>query len=322
MAKNEYAYAVARIRARELRLLSASFLDQLLSAPDSDGCLKLLREKGWGEKDTDSPEEMLSCERRRIWELMDELVEDSSVFHVFLYGNDFHNLKAAIKESFRKTSFPGIYVGHGTLSSEEIKEAVANNRFQELPERMREPAREAYQTLLHTHDGQLCDVILDRAALEAIYQAGKESGDEFLALYGELTVASADIKTAFRAVRTGKSEEFLRRALVPCDTLKLPELILASKEGLPGLAAYLETTSYREGAKELLSSPSAFERWCDNLLMRRIRPQLSQPFGLGPLAAYILARENEIKSVRIILSGKRNGLSEDSIRERIRETYV
>ena len=69
-------------------------------------------------------------------------------------------------------------------------------------------------------------------------------------------------------------------------------------------------------------SLSAFERWCDNLMIRRIRPQLHNAFGLGPLAAYILARENEIKSVRIVLSGKKNELPEESIRERVRETYV
>ena len=38
--------------------------------------------------------------------------------------------------------------------------------------------------------------------------------------------------------------------------------------------------------------------------------------------AYVLARENEIKTVRIILSGKQNGFSEESIRERVREMYV
>ncbi|MEG7530278.1 MAG: V-type ATPase subunit, partial [Hungatella sp.] len=69
-------------------------------------------------------------------------------------------------------------------------------------------------------------------------------------------------------------------------------------------------------------SPSAFERWCDNLLIRRIRPQLTNSFGIGPLAAYILARENEMKSVRIVLSGKLNHLPEHTIRERIREMYV
>ena len=32
---------------------------------------------------------------RETWELLADLVEDMSVFNTFLYGNDFHNLKAA-----------------------------------------------------------------------------------------------------------------------------------------------------------------------------------------------------------------------------------
>ena len=35
-----------------------------------------------------------------------------------------------------------------------------------------------------------------------------------------------------------------------------------------------------------------------------------------------IARENEIKTVRIILTCKQNGLSEDSIRGKVREMYV
>ena len=320
--KNDYAYAVARIRSKELKLLSASFLEQLLSAPDCESCLKLLAEKGWGNGSFERPEEMLSIEENKIWELMEDLVKDTSVFHVFLYKNDYHNLKAAIKELHHRNGFPGIYLRHGTVSPETIQKAVAENHFGDLPEAMQAPAKEAYTALLHTHDGHLCDVILDRAALEAVYQAGKASGNEFLSLYGELTVASADLKTAFRSSRTGKNRDFLTRALVPCDTLNITELIQAAMEGTDAIGKYLEKTPYREAASQLNHSPSAFERWCDNLLIKKIRPQLHEPFGLGPLVAYILARENEIKSVRIILFGKRNQLSEESIRERVRETYV
>jgi V/A-type H+-transporting ATPase subunit C len=49
---------------------------------------------------------------------------------------------------------------------------------------------------------------------------------------------------------------------------------------------------------------------------------LYHPFTIGPLAAYILARESEIRSVRIILTGKANDMPEETIRERIRKTYV
>ena len=69
-------------------------------------------------------------------------------------------------------------------------------------------------------------------------------------------------------------------------------------------------------------SPSAFERWCDNRLIETIRPQKMNSVSLGPVVAYYLARENEIKMARILLTAKANGFSEDSIRERVREMYV
>ena len=43
---------------------------------------------------------------------------------------------------------------------------------------------------------------------------------------------------------------------------------------------------------------------------------------MGPGLGYLIARENEIKTVRIILTGKQNGFSDDAVRERIREMYV
>ena len=77
-----------------------------------------------------------------------------------------------------------------------------------------------------------------------------------------------------------------------------------------------------DGAQALKESPSAFERWCDNQLIETIKPQKYNPFTAGPLVAYVLAKENEIKTVRIILTARLNGLEEEQIRERIREMYV
>ena len=321
MADNQYLYEVARIRTKELSLLSADFFEQLLSAPDYETCIRLLKEKGWegGQNDW---EEMLARERRKTWELMEELLGDTSVFNVFLYANDYSNLKAAVKSCRHRTELSNIYIEQGTVSADTIRKALSENRFEELPEAMQAPAREAQKVLLQTGDGQLCDILIDRAALEAIYKAGKDSGDPFLMLYAELTVACADIKTAVRACRTGKDRGFLMRALASCDSLDKDRLADAAAEGEEAVAKYLDTTEYHEGAAVMKESLSAFERWCDNLLIRRIRPQLYNAFGLGPLAAYVLARESEIKSVRIVLSGKKNQLPEQSIRERVRETYV
>lgn len=322
MAENQYIYAVARVRSREQSLLTEAFFSQLVQAADYNACMRLLKEKGWGAETALDPEDMLAAQREKTWSFLKEIVGDTSIFNVFLYGNDYHNLKAAIKEAYTGKDFPDLYMKEGAVDYRVIRKAAAENDFQALPEGMRGCAAEAAKVLAHTGDGQLCDVIIDQGALTAIRQAGEASGDDFLKLYGELTAAAGDIRIAVRAARTGKDEAFLGRALADCRTLNKEELIRAAAKGEAAVADYLEKTEYREAAGELRKSVRAFEIWCDNLLMRRIRPQIHNPFGLGPLAAYILARENEGKMVRIILSGKRNGLGEDVIRERMRETYV
>ncbi|MBO1722799.1 V-type ATPase subunit, partial [Extibacter sp. GGCC_0201] len=74
--------------------------------------------------------------------------------------------------------------------------------WQALPANMRAAAEEAYETFLHTRDGQLCDIIVDRAALEAIYAEGEKAADPVIRAYAESTVAVADIKIAVRSQKT------------------------------------------------------------------------------------------------------------------------
>ena len=56
--------------------------------------------------------------------------------------------------------------------------------------------------------------------------------------------------------------------------------------------------------------------------MKLMKTQKTNPFTIGPLVAYLLARETEIKAVRLILSGKRNRLDDRIVKERLRDLYV
>lgn len=323
MAKPDYIYAVARIRAKELLCFGSPAMEQLMACKTYEECLRMLNEKGWGDGSAGQiPESLLDGERNKTWEQLRELVEDMSVFDVFLYANDYHNLKAAIKENYAPSHGADIYSSNGTIDPAVFRQAADEHDFSVLPAGMRDAAEEAMSVLRETGDGQLCDIIIDKAALNAILQAGKASGDPLLAFYAEHTVATANIKTAVRCQKTGKSLDFIRRALAECDTLDVSLLTQASVESFDAIIAYLNTTEYSGAAEALTQSASAFERWCDNRLIEKIRPQKYETSTIGPLAAWLLARENEIKTVRILLSGKRNGLSDDAIRERLREMYV
>jgi V/A-type H+-transporting ATPase subunit C len=322
MADKQYTYAVARIRAKELTLLSKSDVEQLMNCKSEKECLRLLADKGWGKSGEENAEQLLANEREKTWQLMSELVEDMSEFNTFLYNNDFHNLKAAIKQVYTNSNSNNIYLYNSTIKPELVYNAVKEHNFSLLPDYMRACADEAYQVLLHTGDSQLCDIIIDKAALETIYKKGKESGNELLSEYAELFVASADINIAIRSCKTGKSKAFLERAFAECETLNIHSLLNATLSGEEAIYEYLQVTVYSDAILEIKESQSAFERWRDNLIMKHIRPQKYNSFSLSPLAAYILARENEIKTVRILLSGKRNDIADNSIRERLRDMYV
>ena len=319
----QYTYAVARIRALEVSLFSDSTIDQLIACQNYDQALQFLEEKGWGDAESSGDaEKILTREEEKTWEVVKELSIGMEHFDVLSYPKLFHNLKAAVKEVCTGDKNRHIYYEDVRIPGEEMRKIVEDRDFGKLPDSMRIAGEEAYETLLHTGDGQLCDVIIDRAALDAIRAAGERSKEEIVRQYAESTVAVADIRIAVRACKTGKSSDFMKKAMAECDTLDKERLIHAAVSGMDQIMSYLAETKYVDGAQALAESASAFERWCDNQIMETIRPQLYNSFSLGPLVAYVLARENEIKTVRIILTGKRSGLPEEFIRERAREMYV
>ncbi|MFQ9515716.1 MAG: V-type ATPase subunit [Eubacterium sp.] len=321
--EKEYTYGVARIRALESTLFSEDGINQLMQCKDYGECMNFLRDRGWGNGNPDQTlEEMLEDEHRKIWKILDEIVEDKNECKILTVNNEFHNLKAAIKSVCTGQKNEKIFISNCSLNPEFLKECIKQGNFSSLPDDMSEAAKEATEILLQTGDGQLCDVIIDRAALEAVKKAGRESDNELIRKYADVQVTIADIKIAVRCAWAGKDSQFVQKALVSCDGISVRELSLAVESGLEGVCNYLENTGFGEAVKALKKSKSVFECWCDNKIIEDIKPQKYNSFTLGPIVAYVLARENEIKTVKIILSGKLNGFDNEFIRERVRVMYA
>ena len=157
MSDTKYTYAVARIRALEVSLFSSSTIEQLIACKDMESCLRFLSEHGWGGVDTAmDADAILTREQEKIWETIGEMQVDMNVFDVLSYPNWFHNLKAAVKAVCTGRSGANIYFEGTPISKDEMIRIVREKDFQALPENMREAAREAVDTLLHSGDGQLC----------------------------------------------------------------------------------------------------------------------------------------------------------------------
>ncbi len=318
----DYTFAVARIRAKELSLLSDSDISTLMSSKTYNECINMLADKGWNTEDFSDYEDILENQEDTLWQLMSELADDLSEFNVFFYQKDYQNLKASIKAVITNSDTEGLFFNSGSISAKKIYEAVKNKDYNSLPEHLQKCAEIATTTLLQTRDGQLCDIIIDQYALTQIYNQGINSNSEIIKLYAETFVSVANIKTAVRCNKTGKSLNFIKQALAQCSSLNIDMLAKSAAMNIEEIYNYLMITEYKGAVDALKQSASAFEIWCDNMLTKSMQPQKWEPFTIGPLVAYILAKENEIKTVRIILSAKLNNLDSQIIKERLRKMYV
>ena len=65
-----------------------------------------------------------------------------------------------------------------------------------------------------------------------------------------------------------------------------------------------------------------FERYIENVFIECAKDQKRKIFGLDPIVAFIVAKENEATAIRMVMTGKLNKLSADQIRGRLRELYA
>ena len=323
MGDLNYVYAVARVRVKEKSLLTNADVAQMCGMRDADAVLAYLTDKGWGKPgERMGTEQMLAAEEEKALAALKELGAGKEVLEDLSLPKMYHNLKAGIKATCTGTENPLAFYQNVEPSEKSLTRILAAKDWKALPEHMRPAAERAMEVMLRTHDGQMCDIIIDRACLDAMAAAGEKSPHEILRTYLQEQVAVANIRTAVRGARVGKSLAFFKEALAPVKGLSANRLAVTAAESVEALLGYLSGTAYAGAAEAIAVSPSAFERWCDDKIMESIRPQRRNAFSIGPVVAYYLARQNEIRTARILLTAKANGFPESAIRNRVREMYV
>lgn len=318
----DFVFQVARIRGLENSLLTKENFIEMSHLKSKDAVLSFLREKNIGNENDRNIESILLSERKNLWDLIDELVPDKELFKVFRMSNDYHNIKACIKEFILGANVENIYITDAIINVDIIKESIKNNNFNLLPDDIANGLKDIIDLFLKTKDSQLLDVMIDKMSLDAIYREGKNSTFPFIRDYVETFVNVSDIKIAVRAAQMKKSRDFLEKALSPCENLQINKLIDAAVSSIDDVSAYLEVTDYADAATAIKKSNTEFEKWCDDIIISKIQDMKYESFGIGPICAYIIAKENEIKMINIIYTCISNGFSEETILERMRMTYV
>lgn len=313
MNGTKYANAVGAVRAMENTLLSKNDIDQLINSKSRAEMESVIASK----VGSSSGETLVS-----VWEMLHEYAPDCKELEILLYKNDFHNLKAVLKAVISNRDPSDYYISPSNVELSVLTEAISKKDYSLLPEYMRKAAEEAYELVTNTLDGQLSDSLIDKASMQAMQKSAADFGSEFMQKYSQLVTACADIKTAYRCSILNKSAQFMENAICGSSDLEKEQILKAALGGTESLFAFLEGTPYSNAAALLKDSAAQYEKWCDDVIMELAETARMQAFGSDPLAAYYIAKEAEIKNIRILSVCKEFGADKETITERMRKLYV
>lgn len=318
-----YEFSIGSVRAKEKSLFSSSDIEQLLACKSTDELCRLLNDKGYGQGST--IDEIISSHSNDTWDYLKSIAPDFEIFSPFVIQNDIHNLKVVLKGIMADRKYDDLLIKPYTIEFDVLKNAVENRKFSLLPEWLSMPADEAYAVLAHTGDARMSDAILDTAIMQRILELSEKFKSEFLKNYFNTLVFYNNIKIAIRSSRTGTSKDYLLKALCEITEFRKSDVISSALKGsdflLDELAKYSEYDC-KTAIEEYKISPSAFERFVDNKLIKMAKESCKRVSeGAEPLVGYYLGAEVEKKVIHIIASGIKTNTDTDTIRERLREIY-
>ena len=216
----------------------------------------------------------------------------------------------------------------GVFTAEQMETIIRDRQFELLPPLMAEAVNKCIDAFTKTADPQVIDLILDQAHYGHSLMLAKKSKSPFLQKLLAITIDLINLRVFLRMKLLKKQWEYTKNVLIPGGEIESSFYQTMLPVGFDDFIELDQVIPYgallEDGIKmyKATGSLAGFEKMCDNYIMTYIKQYEFAAFGIEPLVAYLLAKETEIRNVRIIMVGKINNIAKDVIRERLRDVYV
>jgi len=328
----KYGYGVGRVKVLETRLLNVQRLERLVEAADFSQAVHILGETEYGHvlegaETSDEVEKALDDYSVQVYKFLREANLGENWLSFFLLRHDMHNLRVILKSHFLGEEVD-VFFPPGRLDITSAREAVSLDRFERLPSPFARAARRAKEKYEATKLGQMIDIVIDQEMFEELYRLALAEKRRFLKEFVMISIDIANLKIFLRSKILGKGLDFVAESLIEHGTLPKQLFLALFPDSWEGIIGRFRATRYAnlfvEGWREAMERGSLnhFDAVADNFLLNLAKHGKRVSLGPEPVFGYTLAKENEIKIIRIILIGKLAGLSKKVLKERMRSLYV
>ncbi len=327
----KYGVGVGRVKVLETKLLSCHQLERLVEADDLEEQLRILAETGYGEfledvKTFSEVEEALENYLKKVFLFLSEVCPDEKALQFFQLKYDFQNIKAMIKEKYLQELPDDPFSQLGFLEVEELRNLIKKGNYQEIPEPYKTPTIKAIKQFEEKNDPQEIDIILDQALFEELFSIASFLKNDYLENIVKMMIDLANLKIFLRAKKLKRGRDFLEKAFLENGQVKKENLLEIFHEPLDALISLFEATPYRKILLNIISYGKVdldfFDKLADDFILEFAKKAKLIAIGIEPLIGYVIAKENEVNILRLILIGRIEKVPKDKLRGRIRELYA
>jgi V/A-type H+-transporting ATPase subunit C len=323
-----YLFLSTYLRAKEASLLSRERLERMVDAPDFDEAARILTECGYPELAgaTDKQvEAAFSARRNQTLDELTGLCPEPALVAAFRLKYDYHNAKVLVKAEGASVDGQPLLSDSGRVSAQRLLDAYNDDDWRRVPSALAHAIQAAKATLARTSNPQLADMGLDKAYFEELLALTETLSTDFYTEYVRLSIDVANLRSAVRCIRGHMDEGVMKAALIDGGNVSRDRIGKhVYNEGVTAVFRGKALGSATElGQQAIEGAPlAAFERACDNSLTQYLAEAKRTAFGPAVAVAYLACLEGEIIAARMVLLGKRSGISPDGLRERLRDCYV
>lgn len=325
MPQQSALFGVARIRVHEKKLINKEKLARMAEASAQEA-LRLLLDSGYGtmpEATIEDSEEIIASALSQTYSLVREVTPNSLLTDIFLMKADIHNLKLLLKLRLTGSTEEPAFMSGGVYSTEALSQMVASSDYSALADWLCAAMDSLEQSFVSHINPVKISVQLDNAYMEYALK----NGNSFVVEYFKAQADFNNVLAALRLRAMNQGADKLKEVFIPGGDITFLTLSCAMEVPVEAFAKAVSTgpasRSIQLGIDAMLRTGriSSLERERDNYLIVLAGRNKGEIDTIAPIIGFLLAREQEARSIRLILTAKRNNLPDSIISERLRELY-
>ncbi len=321
-----YAFASAKVRVLELSLLPRSTYVDMANAHSFAAAVELLAGTDYALNANSSSadiEAMLLDRRSETRRLFVDLVLDDTIVNFMRAREDFTNMRLAIRRVVTERPLGIDYSNDGNVPAEEFEEIFQQEDYSRLPEYLQDGVEAAVLGYYENKDIRRIDYEIDRVEAAWRLKKAAEHNMTFISSLARIRIDLNNIRTMLRLKMADREEEtqfFLAGGFV--DVTKFVQGLETGTEAISQLFFATPYVDLLEASIPYLRNEQSFlklEKECEDFVKGFLKTTRYIAAGPQPVVAYFLMKEAEIRTVRMVLTGKKNDLSAKLILDRLGE---